>query len=139
MRSGGKGNGLPMGNDRGTGPATSVSPDALANEQSRSDKFLAVARTIFSSAAAIELTQQDYPSLGSEATEDDGTTEIQDTFRRMLMGLRQLPRQERAQALRAAQEWRLYALNAVREKRARDRYARYMLWRLKRPAPRQPG
>jgi hypothetical protein len=87
----------------------------------------------------IELMQWDVPGLEMEAAQDDGAAEIHATFRRMLMGLRHLPRQERAHALRAAHEWHLFALNAMREKRARDRHARYMLRRLRRSPPRQPG
>src|SRR5258708_4888334 len=139
MRSGAKGTDPLTGNDRGTGPATTLSLDNLASEQSQPDKFQAAAQIISSSAPVIELTQRDFASLGLEAAEDDGAAEIHATFRRMLMGLRYLPRQERAHALRAAHEWHLLALNAMREKRARDRHARYMLRRLRRSPPSQPG
>jgi hypothetical protein len=138
MKSGAKGTD-PPGTDRGAGLAAPVPLDNLATEQSQPDKFQAVARTMLSSTAAVELTQWHFPSLGSEATEDDGTADILDTFRRWLMGLRHLPRRERAQALRAAREWLSLALTALREKRAHERYARYMLRRLRQLPPRQPG
>ena len=67
------------------------------------------------------------PSSMDLANEGDAAEiEIRTTFRRMMMGLRRLPRRERAQALRAAREWRSFALNALHEKRQRDRHARYM-------------
>jgi hypothetical protein len=73
--------------------------------------------------------------------EEDETAdaEIEAQFKARLMGLRRLPRYQRAGALRAAKEWRMLALKALREKRATDRRARYALWRLGLPPPRQPG
>ena len=68
--------------------------------------------------------------------DDAADVEIEMTFRLKLMGLRRLPRQQRADALRAVRQWRFLALKALREKRAGDRRARYMLWQLQRPAPR---
>jgi len=133
MRNGGKG--TLAENERGTGPATPVSPATSASEQSRPDKFQAVARTILNAAAAIELTRRDFLSLGSDAPEDDGATEIEAEFRRKIAGLRRLPRQQRAAAVRAAREWFLVALSALREKRARDRHARHMLRRQQRRSP----
>ena len=53
----------------------------------------------------------------------------------ILMALRRLPRHDRAAALRAAREWFLLPMKGVGEKRARDRIARYQLWRLQRPRP----
>jgi len=76
--------------------------------------------------------------LESEGIGEDGTCEIQENFRRMLAGLRRLPRRERAQALCAAREWRSFALNAARERRARERDARFMLWRQKFRPPAPP-
>jgi len=66
---------------------------------------------------------------------DAAEFEIESEFRRRLMGARQLPRRERAQARRAAREWRRLALKALREKRMRDRLARYMLRQMKRIRP----
>jgi hypothetical protein len=60
-------------------------------------------------------------------------------FKFKLIGLRRLPRYQRPLALRAAREWRLLALKALREKRARDRHANYSLWRLARPRSKDPG
>jgi hypothetical protein len=45
-------------------------------------------------------------------------------FRRMVAGLRHLPRLERQHALKAAREWRRCALNALRDQRAGRRRAR---------------
>jgi hypothetical protein len=88
-----------------------------------------------------ELTRHGSPVHGFEPLEEDeaAEAEIEAMFKRRLMGLRRLPRYQRAGALRAAREWRQLALKALRERRATDRHARHMLWRLGLPAPRQPG
>jgi hypothetical protein len=65
---------------------------------------------------------------------DAAEIEIEIMFRRKLMGLRRLPRRERSQALRTAKEWRKLALKALREKRMRDRHARYMRRQQMRPS-----
>ena len=93
----------PLGeNDRGTGPATSVSPASSASD--------------------------------NPLDEDGGAEfEIDAEFRRRLTGLRRLRRRDQPQALRAAREWRRIALKALREKRIRDRHARYMQRRQMRP------
>lgn len=88
-------------NDRGTGPATSVSPAHAAHEV-------------------------DGPLDEGDAAE----IEIENIFKRKIAGTRQLPRRERALARRAAREWRRFALKALREKRATERHARFMRWRL---------
>jgi hypothetical protein len=102
--------------------------------------FQALARPKFSAAAVIELAHRE-AVIGFEPAEEDeaAATEIEAAFRRKLMGLRRLPQHERAPALRAARQWRVAALRALREKRARDRHARYVLWRQRLPPPRQPG
>lgn len=51
------------------------------------------------------------------------------------MGLRRLPKRERAAALQAAKEERQQALIGLREKRATERRARQVLHRLRRPQP----
>jgi hypothetical protein len=78
---------------------------------------------------------------GFDGGEEDETAEaeIEAMFKRRLMGLRRLPRYQRAGALRAAREWRVLELKALRKKRATDRHARLMQWRLSLPQPRQPG
>jgi hypothetical protein len=93
-----------------------------------------------SSAAAVEATRRGLPFLPFEPVEEGAAEalEIEATFRRRLGGLRRLPRHERSAALRAAREWRLFALKALREKRARERIGRYVLWRHSLPPPRQP-
>jgi hypothetical protein len=59
--------------------------------------------------------------------EDDGGAEFQidEEFRRMLLGARRLPRRDRRQALRAAFEHRQSALKVLHEKRLCERQARY--------------
>jgi hypothetical protein len=110
-------------NDRGTGPATSVSPASSAHEIDNSLKYLPVSPGV--SPAEAELQRPSY--VEAEIDEGDAAEmEIEAEFRRKLMGLRRLRRRERTQALRAAREWLSFALNALREKRLRDRHARYM-------------
>jgi hypothetical protein len=60
-------------------------------------------------------------------TEDDGGAEFQidEEFRRTLLGARRMPRRDRRQALRAAFEHRQSALKALHEKRLYERQARY--------------
>jgi hypothetical protein len=62
---------------------------------------------------------------------DSAEIEAQAIFRRKIAGLRRLPRRQRAQALREAREWLAVALQALREKKATARHARYMLWQMK--------
>jgi hypothetical protein len=88
-------------NDRGTGPATSASPAQSAHEI-------------------------DGPIDEGDAAE----IEIENIFKRKIAGARLLPRRERAFARREARDWRRFALKALREKRATERHARYMRWRL---------
>jgi hypothetical protein len=78
-------------------------------------------------------------SLAPVDDDDAQVQEIEAMFKRKLSGLRRLPRHARAHALRAAREWRLAALAALREKRARERHAKWVLWRQQLPAPRLPG
>jgi len=97
---------------------------------------VASGRTSFD-ATHIEFTGSRPFAIGPRpADEDDaGEVEIKAIFREKLMALRRLPRHERPAALRAAREWFLMAMKAAREKRARDRYGKYMLWRIQAPRP----
>jgi len=82
------------------------------------------------------------PSAGLEPDEDSNgaDAEIEAIFRRKIVGLRRLPRRQRAQALREAREWLAFALQALREKKATARHARYVLWRQSRlPPPLNPS
>jgi hypothetical protein len=123
-------------NDRGTGPVTSASPAPSADKNDTAIEYRPFVE-FKRSATEIELPRHDNPSAGFESTEKDDASDIDvDTiFRRKLMGLRLLPRRERAQAYRAAKEWRRVALKALREKRTSERHARYMLRQLKRIRP----
>jgi hypothetical protein len=104
-------------NDRGTGPATSVSPASSAIEDKESHWS---------------------PRWRDGEEEDRGGAEFQidEEFRRKLLGARQLPRRERRQALRAAFDWRRLALKELREKQAVARHARHFLRQLHMPLPR---
>lgn len=64
--------------------------------------------------------------------------EIEAMFRSKLTALRQLPREQRAAASRAAREWLLLALKALAEKRRAGRLDKRMLRRLERPGPGHP-
>jgi hypothetical protein len=121
-------------NDRGTGPATSASPASSAHEIDQQPKYLPASPSVSPAEAELRL-----PSVETEAIDegDAAELEIEAEFRRKLRGLRRLRRRERAQALRAAREWLSFALNALRERRLRDRHARYMQRRHNQmPAPR---
>jgi hypothetical protein len=107
MRLGAKSSDLTE-NSRGAGPATSAPLAYMANEKSEID----------------------------EHEEDEAAKlEIDHLFRRRISGLRRLPRRERPHALRAAREWRMLALKALRERKAAARHARYMLRQLLKPKP----
>jgi hypothetical protein len=104
-RAGASGNGSTE-NDPGTGPATSASPAHQAHEM-------------------------DGPIDEGDAAE----IEIETIYKRKIAGARLLPRRERALARRDARDWRRLALKALREKRATERHARHMRWRLMRARP----
>jgi hypothetical protein len=74
-----------------------------------------------------------------DLAEDGAAAEIDANFRRRLFGLRRLPRHLRAAALRAASDERCLALRGLREKRQRERQARYALWRQQLQSPRPSG
>lgn len=93
----------------------------------------------FDYGAIVEVTGRLHPCPDLESPDDDGAAEINAEFRRKLMGLRGLRRGERAQALRAARDCRFLALKALREKRARDRQARFLLWRSRLQPPKPSG
>lgn len=115
----------PMGNRRGTGPATSVSPVSLANKIDEMPESRAPLHPrLHLVKTATEVTRAS-PRLDlSAAIVDEGAeTEIDSVFRRAIAGLRRLPRRERPHALRAARDARTLALKALREKRARERDA----------------
>ncbi len=81
--------------------------------------------------AAIEMTKRASLALAPEPFEEGvgAELEIAAEFQRRLVGLRRLPRHERAAALRLAREWRQLALKALREKRATARHAwRSLRW-----------
>lgn len=83
--------------------------------------------------AAIETPRSGEATPDSGTVEDDegAEIEIEAAFRRKIMGLRYLRRNDRMAALRAARAWRQSALSALREKRAAERHARLMRRRLK--------
>lgn len=129
-----------METDHGTRPAAPASPAIKSADEidPASGPPVRLPRE-FDYGAVIETTGRMHPFPGLEDLQDDGAAEIDAEFRRRLMGLRHLRRGERAQALRAAREWRFLALKALRDKRANARRARFTQWRLGLPPPRQPG
>jgi hypothetical protein len=108
-----------------------VSRDDPASEKERPIRVEASGQAGFDG-TCIELIGRGSFPIGPPPTDEDdaGEVEIKAVFQGKLMALRRLPRRERAAALRAAREWFLMALKAAREKRARDRYGKYMQWRL---------
>lgn len=114
-----------MGNNRGTGPATSASPDSSAPyNRSRSSR---------PDTAPGEATLDLEPENAGEF--EAAEREIEADFRRRIAGLRRMPRRDRPHALRTAREQRQLALLALHERRARDRHARFLRRRLLKPAP----
>jgi hypothetical protein len=96
-------------NDRGTGPASSVSP----------------------ASSAIQGTGEFWhsPPEGLEPEDHGAAFEIQQEFRRRMQGLRGLSRRERAVAYRAAKAWYREALATLREKQSRERRAAWLIRR----------
>jgi len=129
-----------MANNRGTGPATSVSPVLSANEKGGTPESRTpfLMRPILTKAAT-EMTGRwpRRPSASVVDPDEAGEMEIEKTFRRTIAGLRRLPRRERPSAVQAAKDARILALRALRERRAYKRHAEYLLRKLKaEPAPR---
>jgi|HubBroStandDraft_1064217.scaffolds.fasta_scaffold472554_1 hypothetical protein len=129
-----------MGIDRGTGLAALRSPadQASTSERSLGEPPIGCARSAWHSAAALETTRRAaaLPELEPLEADDGAVLEINQQFRRRLAGLRRLPRHQRADALRAARDWRRQALRALKERRAAERRARHLLRQLLKPAPR---
>jgi hypothetical protein len=113
-----------------------VSRDDPASEKEQAIRIENSTRAQFNT-ADIELRRGGSFPIGPPPADDDDAAEaeIKAVFQGKLMALRRLPRHERAPALRAAREWFLMAMKAAREKRARDRYGKYMQWRLQIPRP----
>jgi hypothetical protein len=114
-----------MGNSRGTGPATSASPDSLASDTG--------SRPSRPDTAPGEATLDLEPDNAGEF--EAAEREIEADFRRRIAGLRRMPRRDRPYALRAAREQRQLALIALHERRACDRHARFLRRRLLKPVP----
>ena len=129
-------NGHAAGNNRGTRPATPVSPDYPARENNRHTETQPVAILAkFGSAATNEVTRRaaDPVEFDEFESETSGAeVDIATAYRRKLAGLRYLSKRERPHARRAAHEWRIAALKALREKRAVERRARHARRRLLR-------
>ena len=130
------------GNNRGTGPATSVPRDDQAIEKANGNEqpipFHPCSETK-SGEEQTEWKRHDTPWIAPPpAAEDDDGAEaaLRTMFRQKIADLRRLPRHQRAAARWAAKLWLAIELKALREKRARERQGRYMQWRLQNPAPR---
>jgi hypothetical protein len=127
-----------MENSHGTGPATPRSPARPASEKEEPIGFQSPVPVF--RPAENEPIRGGSPFIPLEPIEDDDSERIaiEATFKYRLIGLRRLPRYQRALALGAAREWRQIALKELRERRARERNARYMLWQMRLPPPIQP-
>jgi hypothetical protein len=125
--------------DRGIGPpATPASPAHSAYENDRQSQIPSLLSAV--GLAAYEVSQGELHLIPFDPIEDGEAEaiEIEKEFRARLTGLRRLPRNARAAALRGARERRDTALKALREKRARERFANFAAWRLKCLAARPP-
>jgi hypothetical protein len=109
----------------------------LAGESSETPEFTTSGRGKINAA---EMDGPRRPPMMEPVDEDDAARdEIERVFRAKLMGLRRLPRAQRAGALQAAREWRQAALAGLRADRARKRSARFAAWKQPMPAPRLGG
>jgi recombinational DNA repair ATPase RecF len=102
-----------------------------ADEQPQFQTFQVRARASF---ATIECTHR--ISLDPTDEEEAVANEIERQYQGMLAGISRLPRSQRPAARRAAREWRQMMLTALREKRKRDRQARFTFVKSQGPAPR---
>jgi hypothetical protein len=128
-----------METDHGNRPATPASPARPAHEIEITSSWApAAASTSLSTGSARANWSVPPPDLSGES-DDAASAEIEAEFRRMLSGLRRLPRGARAAALRAARNYRYLAHKALREKRQCDRQAAHRAWRDRLPAPKPPG
>ena len=123
--------------DRGTGPATSVSPAASA---SRPDEALStLASTHLSEVSRqppVSDERQDAPNPLISPDEGDGDElEIERAYRLRLQSARRLPARERQAALRAARHWVLVERKRLRDRRAAARNRQRLQRRIGRPAP----
>jgi hypothetical protein len=130
----------PTANDRGTEPGAFGSPDySPAKLIEHPERVIdPSAQAGITAATATEASRLDPFSLAYDAFElDDGAgADIDAIFRRMLMALRHMPRKDRPGALRAAREWRRFALKELRDKRTyvrRSRAIRRLLQRQRAP------
>ena len=133
MRAGARGS-EPTENEPGTGPAPPVSPALSADENQKEDENQPVALIRLKPVAA-ELTDRDPLPTDFMAADEQGSPELEVLviFRRKIGGLRKLPRQQRAQELRAALEWLWSTMAALREKRSYARHRRHIVRQF--PAP----
>lgn len=129
-----------MENDPGIGLAAPRSPARQAStiEGLSEGQSGRRARSPWAGAAAVEITKRTvcWPELEPIEAEEGAMREINEQFGRRLAGLRRLPRNQKAHALRAAREWRRQALRALKERRATRRHARHGVRQLQKPAPR---
>lgn len=118
MRAGGSDSDLTE-NDRGTGPATPVSPSGSANESDdrgpRRPSLLVELIWV-----ADELTDD---FAGGTAQDEGAEQATIAQYGRMLVGIRKLPRQMRALARREALKWLRSELKGLRDRRASSRRA----------------
>jgi len=126
------------GNERGTGPATFGSPVYLAAHTSELHRGTdAPVRARLRDLATDHMAEDRLSLSATPYVDEDAGAEatIEEEFGRKLIGLRRLPKRERAQALRSARETRCLALKALSEKRATARRAWVRLQRQRRLVP----
>lgn len=75
------------------------------------------------------------PVIDEVEEADSAELDIQAVYQRKLMGLRRLPKRERAAARQAAKVEKDLAMTALRQRRARDRQARQASRRMRLCAP----
>ncbi|MGD0188117.1 MAG: hypothetical protein ABSC25_23100 [Roseiarcus sp.] len=132
--NGGDGNRLTSANDRGVLPATLVPPASFATTKEDTDdrdaETIVLPRCFRAAAREVARDVPDLPTFEASGIEAGAEFDIEDAFRRALSGLRYLPRRDRPHALRRAREERAARLRALRERRAVERHARWLLRKL---------
>ena len=124
-------------NDHGTLPAALASPAPSANEPESETSHQQPPRA---PARPDDLDGPHRPDVsGLEALggdpNDSEAAGIEEEYHRRIAGLRRLPRQVRAAALRAARDTRASALLALRQKRLLARHTRQIINRARRAGP----
>lgn len=128
-------NGHAVGTNRGDRLATPLPPaqrSAKTIEDRADRQRFYVGR--FQAAALNEVVRRQAAPPEPDMVEGEAEAiEIDTIYHRKLAGLRRLPKRERPHARKAANDWRIQAFKALREKNATERRARRMLRQLLKP------